>query len=145
MDALDQKMMAELSSNARLPISALAAKLGIARTTAQARLDNLEKRGYIAGYTIRKGAEFSQNQIQATVLIQIDPSKQNAVVGRLSALSEVEAAFTASGRFDMILRVKALNTSHLDSVLDKIADVPGIKSTESLIRLSSKFDRGAAS
>ncbi|MEM7241164.1 MAG: Lrp/AsnC family transcriptional regulator [Pseudomonadota bacterium] len=143
MDDLDRQMIALLSANARLPISSLAATLGIARTTAQARLDSLERRGIIAGYTIRKGSDFAENEIYATVLLQLEPAKQAAVVSRLSSFAEVEAAFTASGRFDMILRVKAENTTHLDGVLDRISDLAGVKSTESLIRLSSKFDRAA--
>ena len=73
MDALDRKMIALLSDNARMPISSLAAHLGIARTTAQARLDSLERRKIIAGYTLRKGSHFAQNEIQATVLLQLEP------------------------------------------------------------------------
>ena len=145
MDEIDRHLISLLSDNARMSISALAGKLGLARTTTQARLESLERRGIIAGYTIRKGKEFAENEIQATVLLQFEPAKQAAVVSRLESILEVEAAFTASGRFDMILHVKAQNTTHLDSVLDKIAALPGVNSTESLIRLSSKFDRASQS
>jgi len=145
MDDTDHHLIALLSENARRSISALAGKLGLARTTVQARLESLERRGVIAGYTIRKGKEFLENEIQATVLLQFEPAKQAAAVARLESILEVEAAYTASGRFDMILNVKAQNTAHLDAVLDKIAALPGISSTESLIRLSSKFDRASTS
>ena len=143
MDDTDHHLIALLSENARRSISSLAGQLGLARTTVQARLESLERRGVIAGYTIRKGKDFLDNEIQATVLLQFEPAKQAAAVARLETILEVEAAYTASGRFDMILSVKAQNTAHLDTILDKIAALPGISSTESLIRLSSKFDRAS--
>jgi len=143
MDDTDHHLIALLSENARRSISSLAGQLGLARTTVQARLESLERRGVIAGYTIRKGKDFLDNEIQATVLLQFEPAKQAAAVARLETILEVEAAYTASGRFDMILSVKAQNTAHLDTILDKIAALSGISSTESLIRLSSKFDRAS--
>ena len=60
---------------------------------------------------------------------------------RLKATPEVERVNTTSGRFDLILQIAAPTTDALDRVLDTIGAVPGVRSTESLIHLSTKFDR----
>ena len=41
----------------------------------------------------------------------------------------------------MLLRVSADTTAALDGVLDQIGDMPGVKSSESLIHLSTKIAR----
>ncbi len=141
MDEIDKSLIAALAANARLPVSTLAADLGLARTTVQARIDRLERRGIIAGYTVRLTDAATAARIRAAVLLQIDPPKQVGIIGRLKAIPHVEQAFTASGRFDLVLQVAANTTSELDNLLDQIGALDGVKSSESLIRLSTKIDR----
>ena len=141
MDATDKKLIAALAANARIPVSSLAAKLGLARTTVQARIDRLEREGTISGYTVRLSDTMAAARIRATVLLQIDPQKAANVIGRLNVISHVEEAYTASGRFDLVLLIAANTTAELDHVLDQIGDLDGIKSSESLIRLTTKIDR----
>ncbi|MCK5574732.1 MAG: Lrp/AsnC family transcriptional regulator, partial [Sphingomonadales bacterium] len=57
MDATDQKLLSLLRENARASTSALARDLGLSRSTVQDRINRLEKRGIVAGYTVRLGEE----------------------------------------------------------------------------------------
>ena len=41
----------------------------------------------------------------------------------------------------MILQLVAETTGELDAALDRIGAIPGVRDTESLIHLSTKFDR----
>lgn len=141
MDDTDRKLMRELAANARLPVATLAKRLGIARTTVQSRLDRLEATGAIAGYTLRRGAAADPVRIRATVLMQVEPRSTPALLNRLSAISAVERAHTSSGRFDLVLLVAAETTDELDRTLDQIGGFPGVKSSESLIHLSTRIDR----
>ncbi|GLQ33877.1 AsnC family transcriptional regulator [Amylibacter marinus] len=141
MDAIDHTIIDALRQNARLPISSLAAQLGMARTTIQTRLSRLESTGIIQGYAVRLGPEIEERQIKATVLLQLDPKAGAGVVARLKKIPNVEQAFTASGRFDLVLTVGANSTGALDEILDEIGDMQGVKSSESLIQLSTKIDR----
>lgn len=141
MDATDKRLIIALAANARIPVSTLAADLGLARTTVQARIDRLERDGTIAGYTVRLTDAAIAARIRATVLLQVDPQKSAGVIGRLKAISHVEEAYTASGRFDLVLQVAANTTAELDQILDQIGALDGVKSSESLIRLTTKIDR----
>ena len=60
---------------------------------------------------------------------------------RLKSISEVERVFTTSGRVDLLLQIACPNTQVLDQVLDQIGALTGVVSSESLIHLSTKFDR----
>ena len=141
MDETDRDLLTLLGENARLPVATLARRLGLARSTVQARLDRLEARGVIAGYALRLGAEARPDVIRATVLLTLEPRATPAVLGRLKAIGEVEAAHTASGRFDMVLSLAARSTAALDAALDRIGAIDGVRGSETLIQLSTRLDR----
>ena len=81
------------------------------------------------------------HSIRATCLLNIEPRAQAAILTRLRSLPEVERIHTTSGRVDLLLQLAASSTSQLDDVLDQIGGLTGVKSSESLIHLSTKLDR----
>lgn len=140
MDDTDHTLLALLGENARTPVAILARKLGLARTTVQARIERLENQGVIAGYTLRLGAQAEAN-LRATVLISIEPRSGPTVLQRLKSLAHVKQVHTTSGRFDLIAQITTPTTQALDDTLDRIGAAKGVRSSESLIQLSTKFDR----
>ncbi|MCV2865413.1 Lrp/AsnC family transcriptional regulator [Albidovulum sediminicola] len=143
MDELDKTILSQLGADARISVATLARKLKVARSTVQARLERLESTGVIAGYTVKLGEAARQDRIRATILLNIEPRAQAAVLSRLKTIPEVERAHTTSGRVDLLLHVAAASTTILDNVLDQIGALTGVKSSESLIHLSTKIDRAA--
>jgi DNA-binding Lrp family transcriptional regulator len=140
-DETDKALLALLEENARLPVATLARRLGLARTTVQARLERLETSGVIEGYTLRLG-QSARAPLRATVLVSIEPRSAPAVLSRLKSLPQVRRVHTTSGRFDLIVTLEATTTEALDETLDRIIEAKGVKSSESLIHLSTKLDRG---
>jgi len=140
IDETDQLLLALLRDNARAPVTLLARKLGLARTTIQARIERLENSGVIAGYTLRASAA-TRRLLQATVLVSIEPRTGPDVLSRLHGLSGVEVVHTTSGRFDLLVQVSADTTAELDETLDRIGEARGVQSSESLIHLATKLDR----
>lgn len=141
MDTHDQQILTLLAADARISVTQMSRKLGLARSTVQARLERLESNGTIAGYTLKLGAEVAGNRIRATVLLSLEPRAQAAILSRLQAMPEVETAHTTSGRFDLLLQLAAPTTTALDDILDRIGAIEGVKSSESLIHLSTRIDR----
>lgn len=140
MDETDTALLALLRENARLPVATLAHSLGLARSTVQSRLERLERQGIIRGYTVRLGTG-ARDPIRATALLQIEPRTLPAVLTRLKAVAEVASVHTTSGRFDLIATLSAPTTEALDRALDAIGAVPGVRSSESLVHLSTRIDR----
>ena len=124
-----------------MPLATLARRLKVARTTVQARLERLEAAGVIAGYTVRLGEGGAGAQIRASVLLTIEPRAQAAILARLKGLPEVERVHTTAGRVDLLVELSAPGTAALDAVLDALGVIPGVRTSESLIHLSTKIDR----
>ncbi|MCL4676460.1 MAG: Lrp/AsnC family transcriptional regulator [Pararhodobacter sp.] len=141
MDDLDKSLIAQLQTDARQSMATLARKLRVARTTVQSRLERLESSGVIAGYTVKLGKDAARPLIRASVLVSIEPRSQAAILSRLRRMPEIERAFTTSGRFDLLLQVVAHDTAVLDAVLDAVGGLPGVRSSESLIHLTTRIDR----
>lgn len=143
IDETDTRLLAELGANARLPLATLARRLGLARSTLQARLERLERTGVIAGYTVVVGTPI-RPRLRATALISVEPRAAAGVIQRLGSLSTVEQVHTTSGRFDLIATLVAETTEALDATLDRIGETRGVRGSESLIHLSTKIDRRGA-
>jgi DNA-binding Lrp family transcriptional regulator len=141
MDPLDKNILGLLGADARISIATLARRLKVARSTIQTRLERLETNGTIAGYTLKLGDAGRQGRLRASVLLTIESRTQAACLTRLKSIAEVERVFTTSGRFDLLLEISAQNTQVLDQVLDEIGSMTGVRSSESLIHLSTKIDR----
>ncbi|WP_025311955.1 Lrp/AsnC family transcriptional regulator [Roseicyclus elongatus] len=141
MDEIDRDILRLLAGDARMSVAVMARKMKVARSTLQARLERLENSGVIAGYTLKLGEAARAGRIRASVLLNIEPRSQAAILSRLRAVPEVERIHTTSGRVDLLLEVAAPTTTALDAVLDRIGEIDGVKSSESLIHLSTKLDR----
>ena len=141
MDESDEAILALLAQKARMPVAVVAKKLHLARSTVQARLDRLEAGGVIAGYSVRLGAAARAQRIRGTALLAIEPTALGAIIARLGALPEVTAAHTTSGRFDLLVSLSTGTTEDLDRALDIIAEVPGVRTIETLVHLSTRIDR----
>lgn len=141
-DETDQALLVLLQENARMPVATLARRLGLARTTVQARLDRLETSGIIQGYTLRLSDNL-RAPLRATALVSIEPRSAPTVLSRLRSLPGVKTVHTTSGRFDLIVGLEAETTEALDETLDHIGESRGVKGSESLIHLSTKIDRSS--
>jgi DNA-binding Lrp family transcriptional regulator len=141
LDELDRNIISLLGADARMSVATLARRLKVARSTVQTRLERLETTGMIAGYTLKLGEAAREGRLRASVLVNIEPRAQAGILIRLKNIPEVERVYTTSGRFDLLMQVAAPNTRALDEVLDQIGALTGVKSSESLIHLSTRLDR----
>ncbi|MDF3034787.1 MAG: Lrp/AsnC family transcriptional regulator [Paucimonas sp.] len=143
LDPLDQSILALLSDNARLPATAIAKRLSIARTTVLARIARLEKKGVIGGYGVRLTRDLHLSAVRAYVGISLDPHMAAAFIKQCEALPEVETLCAVSGTIDYMVTLRCRSTAELDSLLDKIGALDGVRQTSTSIILSKRIDRGA--
>ena len=141
LDDIDNKILALLMDNARMPVATIAKRVGIARTTAIARIDNLEKRGIIAGYGVRLNPDLYQPAVRAYVGIAIEARKAPALVKLLQDMPEVETLCAVSGTVDYMLTLRCQSTGDLDRVLDQIGAIDGVRQTSTSIILTKRIDR----
>ena len=137
----DAQLIALLRLNAREPVSALARKLGLSRTTVQDRLRRLEQQGIIAGYHLRLSDMGSQGGIRAFITIEIEPRQASDVAQTLQELPQVETLYSVSGKYDLIAMVRTETAEDMDNILNQVGTLAGVTGTEPAIILSTKLDR----
>ena len=74
------------------------------------------------------------------MLIQLNPKYADQILHNLKKNALIKAVYAVSGIYDMIALVKASTTEEIDTTLDEIGRLEGIKKTTSSIVLSTKFE-----
>lgn len=141
LDDIDNKILALLMDDARMPVSTIARRVDIARTTAIARINNLEQRGIIAGYGVKLNQELYQPAVRAYVGIAVDARKAATLVKLLEKLPQVETLCAVSGQLDYMLTLRCQSTAELDRLLDQIGAIDGVRQTSTSIILTKRIDR----
>ena len=137
----DRELLALLGENARMPVATLARRLGLSRTTVQARLERLEREGIIAGYGVRLSEAYQSGLIRAHVLITIAPKSLPMVSAELDAIRQVTMLHSDNGTFDLIASLASSSIAELDELIDRIGAIAGVERTLSSIILSTRISR----
>ncbi len=141
LDATDVALIALLRDDARAPTAELARKLGLSRTTVQSRMERLQRRRVIAGYTVVVPDELEAELVRAHVLITLAPKRSGAIEVALRRIPEVRVLHSVSGPFDLIAIVAAASIGELDALIDRIGGLDGVERTTSAIVLSTRIQR----
>jgi len=131
IDQLDARLLHALAASPRAGVLELARQLGVARGTAQARLDGLRQRGVVTGF----GPELDLAELGYGVLA----FTTHDVVEHLRDLPEVLEAHATSGTGDLHCRVVARTNAHLQDVINRILEVQGIDRSTTVIALSEQI------
>jgi len=143
LDQIDNKILALLMDNARVPVTTIARQIGIARTTVIARIQSLEKREVIAGYGVKLNPVMYQPMVRAYVGLSVEARNASSLIAFLEHIPEVESLCAVSGSIDYMLTLRCASTEVLDKLLDQIGNRDGVRRTSSSIILSKRIDRSS--
>ena len=138
IDDLDARLIATLREQPRAGLVEVARQLGVARGTVQARLGKLEARGVITGYGPEVDPAAMGYGIQAFVLLELAQGRLDEAAAVLRDVPEVIEADAISGPQDLLCRLVARDTEHLQEVVNRLLATPAIRRSESHIVLSQQ-------
>ncbi|MFF6787358.1 AsnC family transcriptional regulator [Streptomyces sp. NPDC012510] len=142
MDAIDEKIIAELTRNARLSHSELASRVLLSRNAVRQRIERLERQGHIAGYTIVRPGGDTGDVVSALVLVhRQDRMRGGDVLAALKSMPEVVICEILSGDYDIMVRLEAASLERVRVVWENIAQMPGVRDTVTALTLSSIVNR----
>ncbi len=134
LDDVDRAIVAELSTDARLPNNALAERVGIAPSTCLGRLRALRESGVIRGFHADVDPELSGRPIQAMVAVRMQSHARGHLEEFLAAvaqLPEVRNAYLLGGAHDFFLHVATADTEELrEFVIRHLSGNPDVALTE---------------
>ncbi|WP_219418273.1 Lrp/AsnC family transcriptional regulator [Pseudonocardia nigra] len=136
MDALDVDLLRVLHESPRIPLVELARVLGVARGTAQARLDRLERAGIITGYGPDVDLAAAGFPVQAFVSLEIAQGALEDVASELAALPAVVEAYATTGSSDVLCRLAASSHEDLQQTLIELNRTPTVARSTSVVVLS---------
>ncbi len=141
LDETDRRLLALLRENARAPVADLARRLAASRTTVQSRIQRLERRGVVAGYTL-KHSQAEEGAIRAHIMIAAAPRAAGAIEAALRRIAAIRTLYSVSGPFDLIALATTPTVAEMDAAIDAIGHVEGVERTTTSIILSTRISRG---
>ena len=137
LDSTDQRLIALLRKNARLPVAALAAKLGVSRGTVTNRITKLETARVIVGYTVQLRPDARPNEIRAWMGILVEGNQTREVIANLLGEPGIATLHDTNGRWDLLAELRASTMAELSQVLERVRLLKGIRGTETSIHLAT--------
>ncbi|CAN5301936.1 Lrp/AsnC family transcriptional regulator [soil metagenome] len=137
LDSLDARLVLLLTEEPRIGVLECSRRLGIARGTAQARLDKLLDRGVIRGFGPDLDPAALGYTVTAFATLQIRQGRGGAVAARLGAIPEVLEVHTITGDSDLLARIVARSNDDLQRVIDSVVADDDIVRTSTYIALTA--------
>jgi len=146
LDDLDLQLLDALQRNARSTFSELGALVGLKAPAVHDRVKRLEQRGHIRGYAAQLDALRLGLILVAFVSCYTAPdTKYDEFTQALAAMPEVCEVHSVAGEESFVCKVMTRSTQHLDELLGRLKNVPGMARTKTTIVLSTPFERGGIS
>jgi DNA-binding Lrp family transcriptional regulator len=140
IDALDARLVLLLAAEPRIGVLEASRRLGVARGTAQARLDRLQTRGVITGFGPDVDPAALGYGVMGFATLEIrQKGGHDAVAEHLAGIPEVLEAYTITGAADLMCRIVARSNADLQRVIDRIVAYDGIVRTSTVIALATQI------
>ncbi|MRJ75086.1 winged helix-turn-helix transcriptional regulator [Aeromicrobium sp. SMF47] len=145
LDDIDERIVAALRREGRIPNNALADKVGIAASTCLTRLRSLIDRGVIAGFHAEVDPAWLGRPIQAMIAVRLRSDARGAITefsDRLAGMPEVLNVYFLAGADDFHVHVAARDPEDLRSfVVDHLSSAPEVALTETNLIFEHKRGR----
>jgi len=143
IDSLDKKILSMITHNARIPFLEVARECKVSGAAIHQRIQRLMNMGVI------KGSEFIINPSKVGYhtcafmgIFLKKASLFDKVVKMLEEIPEVVECHYTTGEYAMFIKIFARSNEHLKRILhDRLQNIPGISSTETIISLDESFKR----
>lgn len=141
-DATDRQIIASLRENARASFAGIGARVGLSAPAVKRRVDRLESRGVITGYTAVVDPELLGAGTEAFVEVWCrNRTSPTDILLMVRDEPRVVAAYTVSGDADALLHLRTADIAELEATLERIHAHPNTERTKSVIVLSRLVDR----
>lgn len=138
MDETDIRLISALRHDARASLSDLSLQLGLSRTTVRARMEKLQARGDIVGFSVVLREDTLRDPVRGLMMIAIEGRGTEKIIRQLSGMSALRAVHSTNGRWDVIVEIGTDTLESFDAVLFAIRRLEGVTSSETSLLLSTR-------
>jgi len=143
LDPIDIRILTELTSDARIPLTQLAKNLKVSNTLVHQRIKKLKETGILRKATFRFDPWLLGYQTSAYIQIMLTDAKLHRdVEKKLAEIPEIVECVNIAGRYAVMVKIFAHNNRHLrDVIYDKILPIDGVEGTNTTMAFETAFAR----
>lgn len=143
VDLLDLKILQIISVDARVPFKEVAEVCGVSRAAIHQRVQRLTEAGIITGSGYNVYPKHIGYSTCTFVGIKLERgSMYKEVADELVKIPEIVECHFTTGPYTMLIKLYSRDNEHLMELLNnRIQEIPGVISTETLISLEQSFTR----
>jgi len=141
LDRIDRRILAALTREAQISMSALGKEVGLSKSPTLARVRRLERDGIITGYKAELDHEKLGLSHIAFVQVTLDSTRTDALEAFNKAVqshTQIEAVHMIAGGFDYLLKVRTAGIVDFRKALgETIAALPHVAQTSTFITMET--------
>lgn len=123
LDDIDRQILALLQEDASLPVSEIAARVGLSTTPCWKRIHNLKEEGVIARQVVL--CDPDKLQLGTTVFVEVSTNQHNetwlaSFAKAVQSIPEIVEVYRMSGDVDYLLRVVVADIKGYDAVYKRL-------------------------
>lgn len=121
MDQIDQKLIAILQENARMPLKAIAAQVFLSAPAVSARIEKLEAQKLIRGYHAEIDPQKLGYHITAFISLELSAQQKPEFYPFIEACPNVLECNCVTGVYSMLIKVAFPSTQELDRFIGELS------------------------
>ena len=145
LDRQDRAILAELNIEGRLPVTELAARVGLSKTPCQVRLKRLIEDGFIRGFRADLNPQMLGLNHVAFAEVKLSDTREAALTAFNQAVQkvvEIESCHMIAGAFDYLLKIRTADIREYRRVLGEvISALPHVESSSTHVAMETVKDR----
>lgn len=133
VDETDQKILASLKQNSRIPFTKIADEVGLSEAAVRKRVERLQEEGVIKRFTVETD---TGKAVRAVILISVQPAYPTpSVVKSVKRIRGVEQVYEVAGEVDVLAVVTGESIDEVNSNIDELRKIEGVSKTNSMVIL----------
>lgn len=121
MDQIDQKLLAILQENARMPLKAIASQVFLSAPAVSARIEKLEAQQLITGYHAQIDQQKLGYHITAFISLELSAQQKPEFYPFIAACPNVLECSCVTGVYSMLIKVAFPSTQELDQFIGELS------------------------
>ena len=140
MDEMDFKILELLEHNGRISHEEIGKRLNISRPAIHQRVNKLEEKGIILGYSTNINWSKTGQVIKAFVSVNVRTNDFNKIIKRISSIEvkglTIEECYRVTGQWCIMLRIRAKTTDNITQLHNELLSLEGMQDTFTILILS---------
>ncbi len=144
LDAIDHRILENLTLDARMSFVQLAKKLKVSNTLIHQRVKKMKEAGLLKQAVYKLNSwQLGYRSSAFTQIILSDAKLHRKVEEELYKIPEIVECVNIAGRYALLVKIYAVDNRHLrDIIYERIHTIEGVEGTNSTFCFETAFTRG---